>query len=170
MAGEGGEIPEIRKPDLQMLLQDHAELRRAAYDERREKEKMVAAVREQARWETERVRTEFTEKLKRAERENDALIVALGRLRDENDHLREEVATLKLLAMNGHIKEPKSQEMVFTSVSHAIAAAAAVPPPMVIPDPLYPKLGKQVPVELHADPTLGKAGFAADTLKKKEPS
>lgn len=164
MAGESGEIPEIRKPDLQMLLQDNAELRRAAYDERREKEKMVAAVRELARWETERVRTELTEKLKRAEKENDALIGALGRLRDENDHLREEVATFKLLAMNGHVKEPKT---TFELVSNAVQAA---PSPMVVPDPLHFKLGKQVPVELPADPTLGKAGLAAETLKKKEPS
>lgn len=108
-AGVGPEtIPDIRRPDFQLLMQDIAQARRDVFEERRNADKRVNEERERSRWEIERLRAEIGEKVKKADRENDALITALGRLREENDDLREENAILKIGRSNGHV-EPKSQ-------------------------------------------------------------
>lgn len=107
-AGRAPEIPDIKKPDIQMLLQDNAQLRRDHYEEVRRGDRRVAEERERARWEGDRIRADFQTRLSQAERENDALITALGRLREENDRLREENCVLKLPRANGHQeKEPE---------------------------------------------------------------
>lgn len=103
--GPGGavpmEIPDLKKPDLQMLMQDNAAARREVFEARRETQKRVEEERERARYEIERVRTEAAAKQKKADLENDALIVALGRLREENDTLRQENLVLRIGRANG---------------------------------------------------------------------
>lgn len=101
-------IPDIRRPDFQLLMQDIAQARRDVFEERRNADKRVNEERERSRWEIERLRNELAEKVKKADRENDALITALGRLREENDNLREENAILKIGRSNGNV-DPKLQ-------------------------------------------------------------
>ena len=100
------EIPDIKKPDFQLLMQDNAQARRELFEERRHTQRRVEEERERSRYEVDKLRSELTDRLKKAERENDALITALGRLRQENDDLREEIAVLKVSKSNGHLAPP----------------------------------------------------------------
>jgi hypothetical protein len=133
------EVPMIQKPDFQMLLQDNAQLRRDFYEDRRHFERRLADERERGRWEIERVRSEYQAKLTQTSRENDALIMALGRLRQENDQLREENCMLKLTRANGH-EAPQAP----------MAPLARTEPGSPVKVPVIPSfeplLGKKVPL------------------------
>ncbi len=145
-SSSGAEIPDIKKPDIQLLMQDNAQARRELFEERRHTQRRVEEERERGRYEVEKVRNELTEKVKRAERENDALITALGRLRQENDTLREEIAVLKISKSNGHVAPP--------SDSREAAERPGVPSPIAL-GPVG--TGPFVPLMPAAEPKLGKA-------------
>jgi regulator of replication initiation timing len=85
-------------------MQDIAQARRDVFEERRNADKRVSEERNRSRQEIEILRTEMSGTIKKAERENDALITALGRLREENDSLRIENAILKVAKSNGHVE------------------------------------------------------------------
>lgn len=140
----GPEIPDLKKMDLQMLMQDNAAARREASEARREIQKRVDEERDRARYEINRVRAELDDKLKKAERENDALIDALGRLRQENSALREENLILKI-GRNGHSAEPSVQEMRPSAIPMPMAVGPVGSGPTVpmVPFP-GPPLGKTV--------------------------
>ena len=142
------EIPDLKKLDLQMLMQDNAAARREVYEARREIQKRVEEERDRARYEIDRVRAEFGERLKSADRENDALIVALGRLREENDALRQENLLLKV-ARNGHaaVPEGKEPELRPSAIPMPMAVGPIGSGPMVpmVPVP-GPALGRPVAV------------------------
>lgn len=148
--GLGPEIPDIRKPDIQLLMQDNAQARRELFEERRHTQRRVEEERERGRYEVEKVRSELVDKLKRAERENDALITALGRLRQENDDLREEIAVLKITKVNGHS----------TSVPAEAPKDPPIPERSGFPTPIAVGpvgSGPYVPLMPVAEPKLGKA-------------
>jgi len=137
------EIPDLKKMDLQMLMQDNAAARREANEARREIQKRVDEERDRARYEIERVRADLDKRLKSAERENDALITALGRLREENDALKQENLMLKI-GRNGHLaSEPREVE----------ARPSAIPMPMAV-GPVGS--GPTVPMVPFPGPPLGK--------------
>lgn len=139
-----GEIPEIRKPDFQMLLQDNAQLRRDYLEARRDSDRRVSETRDNARFEMERMRSDLQTKLGRADRENDALIAALGRLREENDRLREEVVVLKL-GKNGHA-EPKAPIAEAAAPTAAGAVKFDKTHLVAVVPQLVPPLGKSFPI------------------------
>jgi len=153
-AGQGGpspiapEIPDLKKMDLQMLMQDNAAARREASEARREIQKRVDEERDRARYEINRVRADLDDKLKKAERENDALIDALGRLRQENSALREENLILKIDRSNGYsaAPEPKETDMRPSAIPMPMAVGPVGSGPTVpmVPIP-RPALGKPVP-------------------------
>jgi|FLYN01.1.fsa_nt_gi regulator of replication initiation timing len=108
----GMEFPEMRKLDVQMLLQNLAEARREVSEERRHAERRVAEERERSKWEQEKIRKELSDRLAELERQNEALVLTLGRLQSENHRLREEVAYLRVLVntrTNGR-EGPKASE------------------------------------------------------------
>ncbi len=156
--GTGGglgapEIPDIKKPDIQLLMQDNAQARRELFEERRHTQKRVEEERERARYDVDRVRTDLTAKLKSAERENDALITALGRLREENDQLREEIAVLKISKSNGHVPVPAAAEpRELLETRSSIPSPIQLGPvgtsaPVLLMPPPGPKLGKTVLID-----------------------
>jgi len=140
------EIPDLKKLDLQMLMQDNAAARREVYEARRETQKRVDEERDRARYEIDRVRADAAARQKRSDLENDALIVALGRLREENDALRQENILLKV-ARNGHAsadaREPETRP-------------SSIPMPMAV-GPIGS--GPTVPLVPVPGPTLGKKGI-----------
>lgn len=154
-AGVPDAIPDIRKPDIQLLMQDLAQSRREVFETRREIDRRVTEERDRSRWEQEKIRKELSDKLRDAERENNALITALGRLRGENDALREENAVLKISRFNGHVEaRPESKPETETKV----------PPVSTIPSTsLFKKL--DVPMVPTAEPALGKP-VAIDPMKR----
>jgi hypothetical protein len=83
---------EIKKPDLQMLLQDHAATQRALADERRNSDKKIAEERETAHWKEERLHDGYTSKLRDLESQIRALLGIIGDLRQQNDQLRIDIA------------------------------------------------------------------------------
>lgn len=135
---------EIRKPDLQMLLQDLATAQRTLFEERRHAERRVAEERERSRWEQERLRSELGEKLRDVERQNEVLVRTLGRFQAENEHLRVEIAVAQAERTNGYPvpHEPQQRKDVPTVVAT---------PSGPIPVPTSPKL----PVVPPQDPVLG---------------
>lgn len=98
------EVPSLRVPDVQLLVQDLAQSRRDLFEERRNSGNRIAEERERSRWEGERLRAEFGTQLKSLESENEALVRAIGRMQGENDRLREENAILRLTKTNGQIE------------------------------------------------------------------
>lgn len=99
------EVPSLRVPDVQLLVQDLAQSRRDIFEERRNSSNRIAEERERSRWEAERLRSEFGSQIKGLEHENEALVRAVGRIQGENDRLREENAVLRLTKTNGHVEE-----------------------------------------------------------------
>lgn len=137
-------IPDIRKPDYQLLMQDLAQSRREVFEERREKDRRVNEERDRARLDQEQIRKEFNEKLRDADRENNALITALGRLRGENDGLREQIAVLK-------VGMSRSQEPVAAPETARAQGPTAIPhtspfKKTVVPAS-EPALGKPVAID-----------------------
>lgn len=147
-AGSPDAIPDIRKPDFQLLMQDLAQSRREVFETRREVERRVSEERDRSRWEQEKIRKELSDKLRDAERENNALITALGRLRGENDALREENAVLKIARLNGHVEakpEPKPETLQPVSAIPATSPFKKLDVPMV--PTVEPALGKPVAID-----------------------
>lgn len=144
-------IEMLKAPDLQMLLQDYAQSRRELSEEKRSGEKKLLEERERSRWETERIRSEYEVKLKTVEHENWALVRAIGRLNEENDRLREEVAVLRVsnvtVSTPASTGTPPAQEMPST-IGHNFAPTGQVPVPVMKPGDL---LGKPI----HIGPTKG---------------
>lgn len=99
------EIPNLRVPDVQLLVQDLAQSRRDIFEERRNSSNRIAEERERSRWEADRLRSEFGAQIKGLERENEALVRAVGRVQAEVDQLREENAILRVSKTNGHVEE-----------------------------------------------------------------
>ena len=94
-AGPGTELPEFRKMDVQVLLQDLATSHRTLYDERRNYERQLLQERDRSRFEQERIRDEYGTRVREVEKQNEVLIRNLGRVQGESDHLREELAVLR---------------------------------------------------------------------------
>ena len=94
-----------------------------------------------------RSEAEWSDRIRKAERENDALISALGRLRQENDGLREENAVLKLVASNGHgeTRPPAEPELARVQTGSAIPQTSSP----------FKKVGG-VPVVPPSEPAIGK--------------
>lgn len=99
------EIPVFRAPDVQMLIQDLAESRRAVIEERRNSQNRIAEERERSRFEIEKIRAETSAQMKALEWENEALLRGLGRAQAQVDELREENALLRHAKSNGHVEE-----------------------------------------------------------------
>lgn len=141
---------EIRRPDLQMLLQDLASSQRTLFEERRHAERRLAEERERSRWEQERIRTELLDRLKDSERQNDVLVRSLGRLQSENEKLREQIAFVK-----ADRRPPASTE----SPKGDAPAAAPVPmgPSQLLPA-VAPMAGSssRIPVVARELPAVGK--------------
>lgn len=93
---EGTQGMEIKKPDLQMLLQDHAATQRALADERRNSDKKIAEERETAHWKEARLHEGYTAKLRDLESQIRALLGIIGDLRQQNDQLRIDIAIADL--------------------------------------------------------------------------
>lgn len=130
--------PEIRKPDLQILLQDFAQANQTLFRERRDFERRIADERERSRWEQERIRTEMNERLRESELRNDVLVRTLGRLQGDNDRLREEIAVMKSVRANGHA--PTSQpDVPMAAPLQTVVPAQKGHPPTPIPVPTLPK-------------------------------
>jgi len=86
---------EIKKPDLQMMIQDFAAAQRLFADERRNFEKRITEEREMARWREERIRQEYEDKSKRVEGQVRALLTLIEDLKRENIHLYEELVAAR---------------------------------------------------------------------------
>jgi hypothetical protein len=96
------EVPSLRVPDVQLLVQDLAQSRRDIFEERRNSSNRIAEERERSRWEGERLRAEFGIQIKDLQSTNEVLVRAIGHVQAENDHLREENAVLRVAKSNGH--------------------------------------------------------------------
>lgn len=118
------QVPSFRAPDVQMLVQDLAESRRALIEERRNSQNRIAEERERSRFEIEKIRSESSSLVKALEKENDALLRGLGRLQAESDKLREENAILRHAKSNGQAEEK-------TPAAPAPAPAAVAAPDIV---------------------------------------
>lgn len=101
----GLQLPNLKAPDVQILIQDLAQSRRDLFEERRNSANKLAEERERSRWEQERLRSDFNSRIKNLEIENEAIVRAIGRLQAENDRLREDNAVLKHARANGHVEE-----------------------------------------------------------------
>lgn len=119
---------EIRKPDLQVLLQDLATSHRTLFQERRDAERRIAEERERSRWEQDRIRTELGDRIRDSERQNEVLVRTLGRLQGENERLREEVAIMRAKG-NGHAETPATPP----AAPQLAPAPTAPPKPMGTP-------------------------------------
>lgn len=130
------EIPNLRVPDVQLLVQDLAQSRRDIFEERRNSANRIAEERERSRWEAERLRSEFGAQIKGLERENEALVRAVGRVQGEVDQLREENAILRMGKTNGHVEEraPAAPEKPPASVQNVSALRGSkLEVPLVMP-------------------------------------
>lgn len=153
---------EIRKPDIQMMLQDLAQSNQTIFRERRDFERRLADERERSRWEQDRIRTELGEKLRQGERENDVLVRALGRLQAENERLREELAVARAFRANGTSgsasppAEPPAPQATTGPVHVPVHPKGAVAPmpgtPKLSVFPVAPQLGG-APVPVADRPT-----------------
>lgn len=177
------EVPSLRVPDVQLLVQDLAQSRRDLFEERRHSSNRLAEERERSRWEAERLRSEFGSQVKNLELENEVLVRAAGRLQGENDRLREENAMLRLTKVNGHVEEKpappqeKSQDTVqnisslprgnkSTSVPLVIPSTPMGPGPRSVSMPMMPPSpmpgstplgGSQIQIQLPPPPPPGPA-------------
>lgn len=128
------EVPSIRVPDVQFMVQDLAQSRRDLFEERRNSSNRLAEERERSRWEAERLRSEMNAQIKGLERENEALIRAVGRIQGENDHLREENAVLRLTKVNGHVEEkPAPTEKALPQAMSPLRGVKQLEVPLVMP-------------------------------------
>jgi predicted nuclease with TOPRIM domain len=125
---------EIRKPDLQMLLQDQAAIARMHAEERRQHERQIKEERELSHWREERTRAELTEKVHDLEHQNAALVRTLGHLQGEVDRLREELAIEK----GKHFTEPPD-------LKDAKSPTAAGGMPLVNTDAMVQGLSSPIP-------------------------
>lgn len=91
---------EIKKPDVQMMLQDFAAAQRLFADERRNFEKRLTEEREMARWREERIRQEYDDKAKRVEGQIKALLTLIEDLKQENRHLYDDLLSARLRKNN----------------------------------------------------------------------
>jgi len=98
--------PEFRKLDLQMLLQDLATAQRTLFEERRHAERRISEERERGRWEAGRVRVELEEKIREQDRQAAVLVRSLGRLQEQNDRLREDLAVARAKAEGAQAAPP----------------------------------------------------------------
>lgn len=145
--GENEGYPEIRKPDLQVLLQDLAQARRDVYEERKNTDRVVGAERERARWEIEKVRSEAAQKIRDLERENDGLARSIGRLQIENDRLREENAIMRHSKLAPVAPEkPVEREAQPMQLPVQSYPARPINSTTLVP-PGGPALGKTIPVD-----------------------
>ena len=125
MQEEPGKPPfEIRKPDLQMLLQDQATLTRMHTEERRQHEKQIKEERELSRWREERTRAELAEKIHDLEHQNAALVRTLGHLQAEVDRLREELAVQK---GRNFAEQPMAQKHTESPMAVGLPVANTLP-------------------------------------------
>lgn len=128
---------EFRKPDLQMLLQDQASLTRMHVEERRQHERQIREERELSRWREEKVRAEFTEKIRDLEHQNAALVRTLGHLQAEVDRLREELAIQKGKNFTEQPPVPKHAEPPMAAGGLPITnPLPGLPPPIMHTRPL----------------------------------
>lgn len=153
--GTAGEIPDMKKPDLQILFQDLAQSRRDVFEERRNTDRMVTAERERALWEIAKCRVESNEKIRGLERENEAIVRALGRLQGEVDRMREETSVLR-----APHHEPQALDLTIGKESAAAPLYGSPVQPVkrsplggvggltkVIMGASEPPLGKTVPID-----------------------
>lgn len=140
---------EIRRPDLQMLLQDLASSQRTLFEERRHAERRLAEERERSRWEQERIRTELLDRLKDSERQNDVLVRSLGRFQSENEGLREQIALIKA----------ERRVPVATESPKADTTLPAPMGPSQLPPAVAPMAGvsSRIPVVARELPAVGRA-------------
>lgn len=89
------EVSDLSSPDLHGLLQGVSLLRNNLDEERRISVRQMAEERELWRRKLELKGAEVIAQVSRLERNNDALLAALGRLTEENQRLRKEIYALK---------------------------------------------------------------------------
>lgn len=90
MAESGGtEIPDLKKLDLQLLVQDFAQARRDIFEERRNSEKRISEERERSKFELDRTMAYYESKLKDVESANKALIGLVAKMQHDIDQTRE---------------------------------------------------------------------------------
>lgn len=90
MAETGGtEIPDLKKFDIQLLMQDFAQARRDIFEERKNSEKRISEERERSKWELDRTVSYYDSKVKDLEQANKALIGLLSRMQHDIDQARE---------------------------------------------------------------------------------
>lgn len=143
----GTEIPDIKKLDFQVLIQDLAQSRHALYEEKRYGEKRVNEERARSEWAMERMRVELQEKIKDLELGNKALIGLLSRMQSDVDALRAE----KIKEM---IPAPAQFDLKFGEPSSSLHGATSFDTqfrrrsvqPVLPADPSAPILGKTIPL------------------------
>ncbi len=145
-------VPNIRVPDIQVLVQDLAQSRRDLFEERRNSQNRIAEERERSRWEAERLRKEFGTQIEGLKSENTALVRTVGRLQAENDHLREENAILRHAKTNGAVEEKPAQ------VAEAPAKYADV---TAILNPVHK--GTEVPIVMSSSPVTPMPSYPVPT-------
>lgn len=146
--GDGADLKDISKTDLQMLFQDLAQARRDLQTEYRESSRKIQEERERSRWDLDRLRKESDEKVRGLERENEALVRALGRVQGENEKLREENAVLRVPRKVEEtvtvLREPEARAKPKPEV--AASGTDVDPRRVTIVPPMEPPLGRSVPI------------------------
>lgn len=150
------EFAAVGKIDVQILVQNLAQAQRDLLEERREKTKAVNSERERARWEIERSKKESDEKLRSIEKENEALVRALGRAHQELDVLRLENATMKAtpkpeIVQDTKVEKPPTPEVQMSQANWRGAGGPMLPKVSIAP-PGTPSLG---PVRMPPTPLAG---------------
>lgn len=120
---------EIKKPDVQMMLQDFAAAQRLFADERRNFEKRLAEERETARWREERLRQDYDDKAKRVEGQITALLTLVGDLKRENVHLYDELVAARITKNNEVELKPSAQGTIPTRQLPVVMAPDMIKPP-----------------------------------------
>lgn len=143
-AAGGTEIPDLKKIDVQLLIQDFAQARRDIYEERRSSEKRVSEERARSKWDMDRMRDDYQAKIKDFELGNKALINLLSRMQNEIDGLRQEKVLAEVIVGSSTPPEPSQPPQVQQAQKKGILdeemTAKALPVPIV--GPLPPSLGK----------------------------
>lgn len=143
-AAGGTEIPDLKKIDVQLLIQDFAQARRDIYEERRSSEKRVSEERARSKWDMDRMRDDYQAKIKDLELGNKALIGLLSRMQHDLDQIREEkFKKASLIEAFSDILPEKPEAK--PGMLDAEMARKAIPVPIV--GPLHPSLGKPSPIQ-----------------------
>lgn len=123
-------VMEIKKPDLQILLQEHTNLLRTLADERRNADRRVAEERDRARFNEEKIREQLGKRIAEMEAQIGVLLKLLADKQGTIDRLHEDLVEKRLLALESSRESTEAEPEDGEPNSGAVPTGSAIQIPM----------------------------------------